>query len=837
MKKPILILFFACSAWQSSFATQVPCATFKGTTWGPSDTAVANANFTIDTSVTIGALWFPSGQTYTLTNIGTNTIILSNTGIAWKDSSSGAKTYPSSIVFNGASAQMLISSGAGNVSGSNCNIAYNGITSCQLTDHKSITLKSLTLGTKAILTNNGSVATTFSSTTTNCTLGDSSTFTVNRAISFLNSGNGTNFHLIGNGVTVNGSAVITWYLNGSVTVNFPKYTYTGSANTDILSQSGSSPTLNVTGNIDCNGGLRLYNNNASTSYTIKFNTASFSCATFQYGGNNATGSMNIAFGSGTHRISTFNIFNTGSTTDSLQSANFICSGNFSFGSNHTVIPGTSKISTTGTCSFTSAGKAVYDLTDSLGALTFADSATIINDFSILSGNSSATTWSGYGIYVGGDFVHDGTGTINMGNSMNLPNASSLFHIGSTTGAVTATNCNLYSSGASFNADIDKYVRFKNAVFTNKSDHILGGSFDSLRLNKISLSDSVGIKVQATKKLVLDSIGDIDGSAGKLCRVQSTSAGSAFTLTMPSDTVSYVYFKDVTATNPIYAIDGTSIDGGGNTNIEFPFIDTIPIIDSIVPANGIATDQIVIHGTTFSTTPDAYLNDSLLVYLFRNDTSYTFALPDRGLYGTVAIKIKNNTYNTYDTVDFFIFYPPILSSVTPNYGKTIGGDTISIRGDTLGAVDTVWFLNDFAIPFSVTDSLVKVVSPGHAAGSVLIAVHDTNGYNDTLLNAFDYDNLYGWSVSHPASLDTAGGDTIYFRSTYGQFPATFIFDGSPELLTTNTDTLSTYITPAHAKGSVPWVFDASGTVKTGSVRYGATAQRRRSFGWNWSGFRF
>lgn len=244
----------------------------------------------------------------------------------------------------------------------------------------------------------------------------------------------------------------------------------------------------------------------------------------------------------------------------------------------------------------------------------------------------------------------------------------------------------------------------------------------------------------------------------------------------------------------------------------------PVIDSIRPTGGIFGTQVTVRGHVFGSAPSGYLNGALVPYISRSDTTYVFNLTDIPERGNVPVEIVNNTYNTRDTIQFWIFYNPQLASITPNHGKTNQGDTVEIRGDTLGAVDTVWFQNDFVIPFSITDSLVKCEAPAHAPTTVNVSVHDTNGYVDTLYNAYEYNNLYGWTVTHPSSLNTAGGDTIKFHSEYGQLPATFLFDGAPALLTTNTDTLSTFVTPAHAPGVVPWVFDATGTVKTGSVRY-------------------
>jgi hypothetical protein len=152
MKKLLLILLLASGA----MATQVNTTKFTGTTWGANDTATTSGNFTIDSTVTIGAFWrFPIAQAYTLSSSAGKTVNLSNSGDAWKDSTTGAATYPAAINFLANNAFMKIAAASGTITGSGCALSFAG-TGCAITDNKGFIGKSLTLLSDAEILNNGS---------------------------------------------------------------------------------------------------------------------------------------------------------------------------------------------------------------------------------------------------------------------------------------------------------------------------------------------------------------------------------------------------------------------------------------------------------------------------------------------------------------------------------------------------------------------------------------------------------------------------------------------------------------------------------------------------------
>jgi hypothetical protein len=92
----------------------------------------------------------------------------------------------------------------------------------------------------------------------------------------------------------------------------------------------------------------------------------------------------------------------------------------------------------------------------------------------------------------------------------------------------------------------------------------GGTIDTLRM-----ANGIKVTLEAAKKLTLTVIdtGGLNGASGALDSMVSTTA-AACTLSAPQCTLRYVYFKNVYSSNTIYVSDGTSINGGGNTNIVF-----------------------------------------------------------------------------------------------------------------------------------------------------------------------------------------------------------------------------------------------------------------------------
>jgi hypothetical protein len=260
MKKILLVLLIASGA----FATVQNVAKITSYTWGATDTIITSGNFSIDSSVTIGAFWrYPIAQAYTLDTIGIDSINLSNAGDAWKDSCTGTAKWPRAIKFLSNNALMKIAAASGAISATNTNLYFNG-TGAQMVSNKSTVTNSLTIGSGAGLTISASVATVFNGAAP-------LTFVDGGSITNNSSGIGFKFSLTatGNFITVTaGSPTITNSNtdfgsspivlehgntgSGNVTGTIPEMTFAGVGAINLYDQGGGGTgiaTSSLAGNI------------------------------------------------------------------------------------------------------------------------------------------------------------------------------------------------------------------------------------------------------------------------------------------------------------------------------------------------------------------------------------------------------------------------------------------------------------------------------------------------------------------------------------------------------------------------------------------------------------
>jgi hypothetical protein len=94
--------------------------------------------------------------------------------------------------------------------------------------------------------------------------------------------------------------------------------------------------------------------------------------------------------------------------------------------------------------------------------------------------------------------------------------------------------------------------------------------DALRCNnlKVHPNSIVLFKNGVTHTITTHTNGDWTGTASNLVTFNSIVAGSTFTLTAPSATESYMSVKDSVASSVQTVSDGTSVNGGNNTNWNF-----------------------------------------------------------------------------------------------------------------------------------------------------------------------------------------------------------------------------------------------------------------------------
>jgi hypothetical protein len=237
----------------------------------------------------------------------------------------------------------------------------------------------------------------------------------------------------------------------------------------------------------------------------------------------------------------------------------------------------------------------------------------------------------------------------------------------------------------------------------------------------------------------------------------------------------------------------------NKSVTASFAGTIPTITSITPDHGVFGDTVTVAGTVFGSSPSGYLNGGLIPHITRDSISYVFRVTDLGVEGIVQFVIKNNVYNTYDTVDFSFDTIPNLLTSYPEFSKLAGGGHGILTGSGLSAIDTLRIGDSIAIIDSAHyDSLWYTIPEYHERGGVMAYTVAHYGYVDSIF-ALSYKNLHISSLTPPSGRI---GDTISLHAIWGLGTTGLgvtIGDSAATVVAGYVDTLARVIAPNNRPG--------------------------------------
>ena len=353
----------------STTSAQSSSVIFIGT--GASAVTSNNKSF-YDVTVNNASKAFSFSDTPSLHNLTTTTMAsYTHTGFVLTSSSNvtfngaGTLNLGNGITMTGNTGTLTIGSTVGVVTASNCALIFNGTTGCALTDNKGVTFNTLTLGSSAVLQTNGSSITTlFSSSTTPFILGSNSSFTNNTKISFQASGS-CDIITQGSGATwATTNTILLSIGTSNINVTLPALTITGTNRIFQISDlvGGGITTLStftLTGNLNIgSNNFYFYQYGATSKITLNFSSYNLTCANFYPGGVALTsGTMTINYGSGTITVSSYSAATYNNVmTENFMTSNWTCSGNWAFGSSHTVSHQMDILTLTNTSDMTSNGK-------------------------------------------------------------------------------------------------------------------------------------------------------------------------------------------------------------------------------------------------------------------------------------------------------------------------------------------------------------------------------------------------------------------------------------------------------------------------------------------------
>lgn len=292
---------------------------------------------------------------------------------------------------------------------------------------------------------------------------NSGTLTLNQRCNVAPS-NGCTTPIIINGTpTINGTSAIYIYPATQTTHTFslPAMTLTntggiyiqpaGSANARdwVILQSGNISTTSFR--------VYQYANNLTISGVYNTNNYGITCSdTFAIGG--GLGNSVFQFNAGSSTISAAVVsgtYNTGTTYINMGTSQWNCQGDWTFGSTHTVNPGTSQLTFTGASAnytLTSNGESLYTVIENTAGRTL----TLVDDLSCNTFNNTAGSFdnAGFNITSASDITLNGAGTTALSGGTITITGDGNFNVGTAITTFTNSNTSVDLQGNG-NLDIDK----------------------------------------------------------------------------------------------------------------------------------------------------------------------------------------------------------------------------------------------------------------------------------------------------------------------------------------------------------------------------------------------
>ncbi|MFG2191693.1 IPT/TIG domain-containing protein [Streptomyces sp. NPDC048639] len=143
--------------------------------------------------------------------------------------------------------------------------------------------------------------------------------------------------------------------------------------------------------------------------------------------------------------------------------------------------------------------------------------------------------------------------------------------------------------------------------------------------------------------------------------------------------------------------------------------------------------VTINGTNLTGTSAVRFGSKLATdVVVVNPTTVTATSPSGS--GTVDVTLTTPG-GTSNPIPFFYVGSPFKSSLNPAAGSTAGGNTVTLNGTGLSTATNVSFGGTNATPTVVSDSVITVTAPAHAAGPVSVTVTTAGGSNNGLSYTF------------------------------------------------------------------------------------------------------
>ncbi|GHU07467.1 hypothetical protein FACS189431_2090 [Alphaproteobacteria bacterium] len=270
---------------------------------------------------------------------------------------------------------------------------------------------------------------------------------------------------------------------------------------------------------------------------------------------------------------------------------------------------------------------------------------------------------------------------------------------------------------------------------------------------------------------------------------------------------------------------TTSGGTGNGNNLLNYLPQ-PTITSVNPTGGLLAGgtPVTITGTGFDTvggTNSVKIDNNTCTITNATATKITCTVP-AGSSGAKDVQVDTAGGSTTSNSAYTYFDTPTGTQITPNYGSTAGGTTVTLTGTGLDNLNFVQFgTNSSDICTNINNqsaTSLTCLAPAHAAGRVNIFI-STAGGTDTITDGFNYLASPTLTSVTPNSGASTGGKSVTITGTGFDTltnTTTVSFGGSVCNISNITTTSITCTTTAHDAGTV----DVELTTGGGSTFLGA-----------------
>ena len=228
----------------------------------------------------------------------------------------------------------------------------------------------------------------------------------------------------------------------------------------------------------------------------------------------------------------------------------------------------------------------------------------------------------------------------------------------------------------------------------------------------------------------------------------------------------------------------------------------PFITSASPHSGPATGGTIVDilGFDFVNGGTSVSFGSTPATVFFIDAHHIEAISPPGSGGPV--NITATTANGTSTASSAFSWVPAVTGLTPNAGRTVGGNTVDISGAGFSGASSVSF-GGTAAAFTVNnDGDITATAPAHAAGTVDVTVTGPTGASATSSSdQYSYDSPPTVTSVTPVQGPAAGGTTVTVHGTNFVAGEAVKFGANPSTSVTFVSATQVKATaPPHAPGS-------------------------------------